>query len=135
VSSQKPSLNDRLDRLQLLQDLDIHLREAKDPKFKQTEEEMGFVISEEGIDKLQGIRDRQAAEMQANETMKKDLRIYERIRQRYERVLERLADKICLGCWATQPMAVLGLSVKRGEIPRCENCGRILHWTGGLDHD
>ncbi|MBU1702464.1 MAG: hypothetical protein KJ970_06500 [Candidatus Eisenbacteria bacterium] len=134
MSSQKLSLAERLDKLQLLQDLDIHLREAMDPKFRQTEEEMGFVISEEGVGKLQAIRDRQAAEMLADETLKKDLRLYDRIRQRHERAVERLADLICLGCWATQPMAGLMLAIKRGAIPRCENCGRILHWTVGRDH-
>ena len=72
--------------------------------------------------------------MQADEMMKKDLRLYDRIRQRHERVIVRLADRICLGCWATQPLAGLMLAIKRGAIPRCENCGRILHWTVEKDH-
>ncbi|MBD3334103.1 MAG: hypothetical protein GF355_01140 [Candidatus Eisenbacteria bacterium] len=129
-------MNERLEKLRLLQDLDIHLREAKDPQFRRTEEEMGFVISEEGVNKLQGIRERRAAEMMADNTLKSDLRLYERIRQRYERAIERLEDGICLSCYATQPRAGLTLAVKQGKIPRCENCGRILHWTalGGDGH-
>jgi hypothetical protein len=129
VSSQKPSLAERVEQLHLLQDLDIHIREAEDPQFRRTEEDMGFIISEEGLKKLQSLRERRAAKMQADETFKTDLRLYERIRQRHQRAVERVADEICLGCYATQPRAALTLAVKQGTLPRCENCGRILHWT------
>jgi predicted nucleic acid-binding Zn-ribbon protein len=129
VSSPRPSLTERLDRLQRLQDLDIHLREAQDPNFRKAEEEMGFVLSEEGLRKLQQIRNRRAAEMMANAVMKADLRLYEHIRQRYERAVERVEDGICLGCYATQPMAARILAYQKQVLPRCENCGRILYWT------
>lgn len=114
--------------LQSLQDLDVHLREAKDPKFRRTEEEMGFAISEEGVRKLQSLRDRRAAKMQSDEKSRADIRIYDRIRQRYERAVERVEEGICLGCYARQPNAALTLAIKQQALPRCENCGRILYW-------
>jgi predicted nucleic acid-binding Zn-ribbon protein len=128
VSSTKPFLSERLEKLQRLQDLDIHLQEAKDPKFRQVEEGMGFVISAEGLNKIQDIRDRCAMEMAGDELFRSDLRLYERIRQKYDRAVERIEAYICLGCYATQPKAGLTLAIKQQMLPRCENCGRILYW-------
>lgn len=89
---------------------------------------MGFAISEEGVNKLQTLRDRRASKMQVDEKSRADLRLYDRIRKRYERAVERVEGEICLGCYARQPNAALTLAIKQQALPRCENCGRILHW-------
>src|SRR2546429_8554160 len=85
-------MNNKLQALVALQDLDLMIREAKDPEQATREEELGFPLS--GVDKLERTRDRLAK--QIDEQL---LQRYERMSRRFTRVVVPLGGRVCLGCF------------------------------------
>ena len=57
-------MSNQLKALVALQDLDLMIREAKDPKHATHEEELGFAMS--GMDKLERTRERLAKQIDEN---------------------------------------------------------------------
>jgi len=112
-------MNSQLLALVALQDLDLMIREAKDPERANQEEELGFEIK--GVEKLEKTRERLAK--QIDERL---LQTYERMARRFTRVVVPVEGRVCLGCFMGLPTAA-----KRNAEPRtienCENCGRILY--------
>ncbi len=114
-------MSDRVKDLATLQDLELQIREAKDPATKEKEESLGFVI--QGLEKLEAKRDQLLAKIPSA-----DLRHYQRIRRRHERAVVLVIDKICHGCFQTLPTSRTRTVSDRGPLPTCESCGRILLW-------
>ena len=112
-------MNSQLLALVALQDLDLMIREAKDPERATQEEELGFELK--GVEKLEKTRERLAK--QIDERL---LQTYERMSRRFTRVVVPVEGKVCLGCFMGLPTAT-----RRNPEPRtieiCENCGRILY--------
>ncbi|HEY2924299.1 MAG TPA: hypothetical protein VGJ98_04965 [Candidatus Eisenbacteria bacterium] len=112
-------MNSQLLALVALQDLDLMIREAKDPKRATQEEELGFPLG--GMDKLERTRERLAK--QIDERL---LQLYERMSRRYARVVVPVEGRICLGCFIGLPTASRRIADSR-TVENCENCGRILY--------
>jgi len=112
-------MNSQLQALVALQDLDLMIREAKDPERVTQEQELGFELH--GVDKLEKTRERLAK--QIDEGL---LRVYERMSRRFTRVVVPLEGKVCLGCFMGLPTASKR-TAEPGTIENCENCGRILY--------
>lgn len=98
-----------------LQDIDNMISESE------KEAELGFQT--QGVDKLQGLREEVA--QQINPSM---LRTYERLHQKYRRGVVPVKDDICLGCFVKLPTSLTTRGKENVIIFRCENCGRILYW-------
>ncbi len=114
-------MSDRVQRLAQLQDLELMIREVQDPDRKQQEEELGFSV--EGLAQLEKARDRLLKRIP-----KEDLRVYKRVRRRYERAVVPVLNRICLGCFQALPTSVTPALSDDDPLPTCENCGRILYW-------
>ena len=110
---------DPLQALVALQDLDLMIREAKDPKRATQEEELGFPL--DGVGKLERTRERLAR--QVDDRL---LQLYERMSRRYARVIVPVEGKVCQGCFMGLPTA-LRRNPDAGIVENCENCGRILY--------
>jgi predicted nucleic acid-binding Zn-ribbon protein len=112
-------MNSKLQALVALQDLDLMIREAKDPERSMREEELGF--SMDGVEKLEKTRERLAK--QIDERL---LQTYERMSRRFTRVVVPVEGRVCLGCFMGLPTAAKR-NATAGIIENCENCGRILY--------
>lgn len=114
-------LRDKLDALFRLQDLDIMIREARDPEMKRSEEQMGFRIPD--VEKLIAARSRVAGRINPQ-----DLRLYERIARRHSHAIVPVEDRTCLGCYMALPTSAVSLRTDPDHLRVCESCGRILYW-------
>ncbi len=112
-------MNSKLQALVALQDLDLMIREAKDPECATQEEDLGFPLN--GVDKLERTRDRLAK--QIDERL---LQTYERMSRRFTRVVVPVEGRVCLGCFMGLPTAGRR-NIEPGTVENCENCGRILY--------
>jgi predicted nucleic acid-binding Zn-ribbon protein len=112
-------MNSQLRALVALQDLDLMIREAKDPERATREEELGFPL--DGVQKLERTRERLAKQIDG-----RLLQTYERMSRRFARVVVPVEGKVCLGCFIGLPTASRPISGP-GTVENCENCGRILY--------
>jgi len=109
---------DPLTILVLLQDLDLLLREASDPKQVEEAVRMGFNVR--GIEELRSARNQLAASLEV-----RVLRQYEAAAKRYAgRAIVPLKNRTCLGCSGVLPT---GASSDPHRILTCQSCGRILY--------
>lgn len=109
---------DGVQKLAALQDIDMMIRESG------KEEEMGF--STEGRDTLKEAREKLAGQIENRE-----LRLYERLRKRYDRAVVPVIDHRCVGCSNMVPTArrMSGEDRTTPAVVVCENCGRILFFV------
>lgn len=114
-------MTDRLEALVELQDIDVLLREVKDPEIASQEERMGFSL--EHVDSLERTRRRVAAQID-----EKLLQTYERMSRRFARVVVPVEGTVCAGCRMSLPTAsIRSQPLGSVMIENCENCGRILY--------
>jgi uncharacterized protein len=113
-------VNNQLQALVALQDLDIMIREAKDPERVTHETKLGFAL--DGVDKLERTRERLAKMVDG-----KLLQTYERMSRRYTRVVVPVDGRVCLGCFMGLPTSSAKRSIDPTTVENCENCGRILY--------
>jgi predicted nucleic acid-binding Zn-ribbon protein len=112
---------DSLEALVELQDIDVLLREVKDPEMSSQEERLGFQV--ENVETLERTRRRVAAQIDG-----KLLQTYERMSRRFARVVVPVEGMICAGCRMSLPTSALrGRNGAALDIENCENCGRILY--------
>ncbi len=114
-------MSERVQKLAQLQDLELMIREVEDPASKEQEEALGFTVA--GLEQLEKARDRLIKQIP-----KKDLRIYQRVRRRYDRAVVPVANRICLGCFQELPTARTAAIAEGDSLPICESCGRLLYW-------
>jgi len=109
---------DGVQKLAALQDIDMMIRESA------KEEEMGF--STEGRDTLKEAREKLAGQIENRE-----LRLYERLRKRYDRAVVPVIDHRCVGCSNMVPTSrrMSGEDRTTRNVVVCENCGRILFFV------
>lgn len=113
-------MNEQLHVLVALQDLDLMIREAKDPERANREEALGFPLG--GLEKLERTRERLAKQVDG-----RLLQMYERMSRRYARVVVPVAGRVCLGCFMGLPTAASKKGSDSTTFENCENCGRILY--------
>ena len=114
--------DDRILKLVQLQDLELMIREAQDPARKGNEEALGFTM--DNVGKLE-------AELQElrGQIDKQDLRTYDRIHRRFNRVIVPAIGRICTGCFQEVPTSMTRNISEGGPLPTCESCGRVLYWA------
>ena len=111
-------MNEQVERLILLQDLDLMIQELSDTKKANAEKKLGFELGDiSTLEKARG----ELAQSVESELLKR----YERLRVRYPRAIVAVKDGICFGCFVRRPARK---SVEDGgqEIEICERCARIL---------
>jgi hypothetical protein len=115
-------VTDHLDALVELQDIDVLLREVKDPEISSQEARMGFSLGHvEGLERARG---KIAATID-----EKLLQTYERMSRRFARVVVPIEGTVCAGCRMSLPTSSMRgrHSSLIGTVEICENCGRILY--------
>ena len=114
-------MNDQLEALILLQDIDLMLREVRDPELAGQEARLGFEFADvSGLEK-----DRNKLARTIDERL---LQTYERMSRRLVRVVVPVERSICGGCRMSLPTAAgRGYTSVSGTLENCENCGRILY--------
>ena len=114
-------MTDHLAELIELQDIDVLLREVRDPEMSLHEERLGFAV--ENVETLERARKRLAARID-----ERLLQTYERMSRRHVRVVVPVERSICSGCRMSLPTAAgRGATTASGTLENCENCGRILY--------
>jgi len=104
-----------------LQDIDVLLREVKDPEIALQEERLGFQL--ENVETLERARRRLASKIDV-----KLLQTYERMSRRFSRVVVPVEGSICAGCRMSLPTSAMrNRDADVLNIENCENCGRILY--------
>ena len=111
-------MTDSLAALVQLQDIDVLLREVRDPEMAAQEERLGFPL--ENVAGLERTRRRVAAQID-----EKLLQTYERMSRRFARAVVPVEGTICAGCRMSLPTSAI--RNKPLTIENCENCGRILY--------
>src|SRR3990172_11577442 len=112
-------MNPQIERLILLQDLDLMIAEFGDAKAANAEKKLGFELGD--ISTLKGTREELAKTIEA--TL---LRRYERVRQRFPRAVVPVKDGVCFGCFVRRPAKLSGAEDEGNEIEHCERCGRVV---------
>lgn len=114
-------MTDSLEALVELQDIDVLLREVKDPEMALQEQRLGFQLGH--VESLERTRRKLAAQIDG-----KLLQTYERMSRRFARVVVPVEGMICAGCRMSLPTsAIRGRNGASLDIENCENCGRILY--------
>jgi predicted nucleic acid-binding Zn-ribbon protein len=114
-------MTDHLEELIQLQDIDVLLREVRDPEIALHEERLGFAL--DNVATLERARQRLAARID-----ERLLQTYERMSRRLVRVVVPVERSICGGCRMSLPTAAgRGPTSQSGSLENCENCGRILY--------
>ena len=115
---------DVLDALVELQDIDVLLREVRDPEIASQEERMGFSL--EHVESLERARRKVASQIDGIDG--KLLQTYERMSRRFSRVVVPVEGTVCAGCRMSLPTAAGRRQASQvATIENCENCGRILY--------
>jgi predicted nucleic acid-binding Zn-ribbon protein len=85
---------------------------------------MGF--STEGRESLKQAREKLAGQIESRE-----LRLYERLRKRYDRAVVPVIENKCVGCSNLVPTSrrMSGEDRKTASVVVCESCGRILFFV------
>lgn len=115
------ALKVKLDALFRLQDLDLMIRELRDPETRGAEEKLGFRLGQ--MEMLLQTRARLAERIPLP-----DLRLYERISRRFTHAIVPVEERTCLGCYMALPTSAVSLRTDPDHLRICENCGRILYW-------
>ncbi len=115
-------MSDRVWWLVDLQNLELQIRESQDPAWTEQEESLGFSVSGH----LEALEKRRGEVLK--KIPKRDLRLYERIKKRYNLVVVPVRDRICRGCFQELPTASTRAVAAEGPLPTCESCGRVLYW-------
>lgn len=114
-------MTDHLAELIELQDIDVLLREVRDPEMSLHEERLGFPV--ENVETLERARKRLAARID-----ERLLQTYERMSRRHVRVVVPVERSICGGCRMSLPTSAgRDTMAASGTLENCENCGRILY--------
>ena len=112
-------MKEDLEFLVILNDIDLMLDDLVKGN-DAIEKELGFDVSKQ--EKLEGARDRTREKCDA-----KLLGRYDRIRQKYGKVIAPVFDGVCYGCFQRLPTQLAQVD-KNEEILTCPHCGRFLYF-------
>lgn len=110
-----------LDALIQLQDIDLMLREMRDPELASHEIRLGFPVA--NVETLERARRRVASLVDV-----RLLQTYERMSRRLARVVVPVTAGVCPACRMSLPTSSSASRTNDATIiENCENCGRILY--------
>jgi predicted nucleic acid-binding Zn-ribbon protein len=115
-------MNSQLQVLIALQDILIMIREARDPSQKKAMDKLGLKM--DNLASLETTR----ADLEAQLSLSV-LSEYNRVRQRYGRIVAPVIGGICYGCFMKIPSAIDTAEDRNDNLHRCENCGMFLYWV------
>src|SRR5881296_3158670 len=115
-----PPLNEQLQALVRLQDIDLLLREARDPKIAGHEVSLGFAL--ENLGRVERTRQRLASQIDG-----RLLQTYERMSRKFDRVVVSVERRVCQGCRMGLPTSSASRTTSDATLEICQNCGRILY--------
>jgi predicted nucleic acid-binding Zn-ribbon protein len=113
-------MTSQLEALIALQDLDLLIREARDPAQAGQEARLGFSLG--NVEKLEQSRERLVRQIDSQL-----LATYERISRRFVRAVVPVDGSVCLGCFMGLPTSAARRNPDPATVENCENCGRILY--------
>jgi predicted nucleic acid-binding Zn-ribbon protein len=115
-----PPLSEQLQALVRLQDIDLLLREARDPQIAGQEARLGF--AQGNLRPVEKARQRLASQIDG-----RLLQTYERMSRKFVRAVVAVEHRVCQGCRMSLPTS--SASRKAGDVTleNCQNCGRILY--------
>jgi predicted nucleic acid-binding Zn-ribbon protein len=111
-------MNTQLEKILMLQDLDLMILDLGDEDRASAEKEMGFALDQLGA--LQKAREDLATEID-HELIEH----YDKLLGRYKRAVVPVKNNVCLACFLKQPTQYSTEQME--EIRTCENCSRILY--------
>ena len=111
-------MNIQLEKILMLQDLDLMIHDLGDEDRAKEEEKLGFTLDQLGA--LQKAREELAAEID-----RELIGHYDKLTQRYKRAVVPVKNNVCLACFLKQPTQYSTEQME--EIRTCENCSRILY--------
>jgi predicted nucleic acid-binding Zn-ribbon protein len=110
-------MDDQLEKLLILQDLDLMIIELTHENMLNTEKELGFDVP--NIEKLKSTRE--SLMTQIDQSL---VSHYNKLIGKYKRTVVPVQDNTCLGCFIRLPSSI---TVKKIEgILICEHCSRFL---------
>jgi predicted nucleic acid-binding Zn-ribbon protein len=115
-----PPLSEQLQTLVRLQDLDLLIREARDPELSVYETRLGFETR--NLRRVERARDELAQQLDT-----RLLQTYERMSRRFSRVVVAVERSVCQGCRMSLPTSTASKNAHESTIENCQNCGRILY--------
>jgi predicted nucleic acid-binding Zn-ribbon protein len=115
-----PPLSEQLEALVRLQDIDLLIREARDPKIAGHEASLGFAL--ENLGRVERTRQRLAS--QIDERL---LQTYERMTRKGDRAVVSVEHRVCQGCRMSLPTSSASRNASDVTLENCQNCGRILY--------
>jgi predicted nucleic acid-binding Zn-ribbon protein len=111
-------MNTQLEKILMLQDLDLMINDLGDNEGASEEKKLGFSLDQLGA--LQKAREDLATEID-NELILH----YNKLQGRYKRAVVPVKNNVCLACFLKQPTQYSTEQME--EIRTCENCSRILY--------
>jgi predicted nucleic acid-binding Zn-ribbon protein len=115
-------MNPQLQILIALQDILFLIREAKDPTQKKALDKIGLKM--DNLTSLESTRVELEGQLRLS-----ILSEYNRVRQRYGRIVAPVIKGICYGCFVKIPSAIDTSENHNQKLHRCENCGMFLYWV------
>jgi predicted nucleic acid-binding Zn-ribbon protein len=113
-------MNTQLEKIIMLQDLDLMIHELSDSSTAiEEEKKMGFQL-EEQMDTLKKAR----ADL-AEEIDRGLMAHYNKLLERYKRAVVPVKNNTCLACFLKQPTQYS--TEQMNEIRTCDHCSRILY--------
>jgi predicted nucleic acid-binding Zn-ribbon protein len=112
-------VKDELEVLVILNDIELMLDDLGKGN-DAIEKQLGFDVSRK--EQLEEARDRTRGKCDPNL-----LRRYDRIRQKYGKVIAPVFDGVCYGCFQRLPTQLAQVN-RNEEILSCPHCGRFLYF-------
>jgi predicted nucleic acid-binding Zn-ribbon protein len=110
-------MNLEVQKLVVLQDLDLLLRDLEEERIRQAEQAQGFALGK--LELLCEERDRLSRTIAADLLAR-----YAQVRKRHARAVVPVRAGICLGCFVRRPTMTGGH--RPAALETCERCGRLL---------
>ena len=111
-------MNTQLEKILMLQDLDLMINDLGDSDTASAEAELGFAMDQLGA--LQKAREDLATEIDG-----KLILHYDQLLGRYKRAVVPVKNNVCLACFLKQPTQYS--TEQMDEIRTCDHCSRILY--------
>ena len=111
-------MNSQLEKILMLQDLDLMINDLGDSDKASEEEKLGFAMDQLGA--LEKARQDLATEID-----RKLIVHYDQLQGRYKRAVVPVKNNVCLACFLKQPTQYSTEQME--QVRTCENCSRILY--------
>ena len=111
-------MNKQLEKILMLQDLDLMINDMGDNDIASKEKKLGFAMDQLGA--LQKAREDLATDIDA-ELMQS----YNKLTGRYKRAVVPVKNNVCLACFLKQPTQYSTEQME--EVRTCQSCSRILY--------